>query len=98
MSIDILDPFMTFFREHRDHNGCDARKEAEMLYQRQGAIEDMLEGKEHPDTVLDLLEEQGIDAANYADQVHQQVTAIIDCGIVYTSNDAGLLLPSGVLL
>lgn len=89
---------MTFYREHPDYNASDARGEAVALYQRQGFIEDMLEGKRQPDEVLDLLQEQGVDAAAYADQVHQQVEAIIDGGIVYMSNDAGLLLPAGMVI
>ena len=96
--MDVIDPFLTFYRFHPDHNVQDERKETELLYQRQGAIEDMLEGREHVDVVLDMLEEQGIDAAAYADAVHDQVTAIVDSGIVYLTNESGLLLPQGAIL
>lgn len=96
--MDVLDPFLTFYRVHPDHNKQDARNESAALFERQGFIEDMLEGKRQPDEVLDLLEEQGVDAAAYADEVHNQVEAIIDSGIVYLSNDAGLLLPQGVVM
>ena len=96
--VDILDPFMTWYREHPDYDARDARTEAQRLYERQGAIEDLLEGNVQVDEVLDRLDQQGIDAAAYADTVCQQIEAIIDNGIVYLSNDAGLLLPSGVVL
>ncbi|MEM6353590.1 MAG: hypothetical protein AAF766_22800 [Cyanobacteria bacterium P01_D01_bin.14] len=89
---------MTWYREHPDYSGQDARKETQLLYERQGAIEDLLEGKVQADEVLDRLDQQGIDAAAYADRVCEQVEAIIDGGIVYLTNDAGLLLPSGVLV
>ncbi|MEL7354055.1 MAG: hypothetical protein AAFN38_21715 [Cyanobacteria bacterium J06560_5] len=89
---------MTPFRENSDYNRQDERGEAEALYQRQGAIEDFVEGKGQADTLLDMLEEQGIDAAAYADRVHAEVEAVIDSGIVYISNDAGLLIPSGMVL
>lgn len=95
--MDIIDPFLTFCAEHPDHDRQDARRAAEQLYQRQGAIEDMLEGREHVDVVLDMLEEQGVDAAAYADAVHGQVSAIIDSGVVYLSNESGLLLPQGIV-
>ena len=93
--MEIITPWLTCYREHPDHDAQDKRRETEQLFQRQGAIEDLLEGRGHVDVVLDLLEEQGVDAAAYADEVHAQVTAIIDSGVVYLSNEAGLLLPQG---
>ncbi|WP_163695795.1 hypothetical protein [Adonisia turfae] len=96
--MDILDPLMTWYREHPDYDAQDARNEAQLLYERQGAIEDLLEGKVKADDVLDRLDQQGINAAAYADTVCAQIEVIIDNGIAYTSNEAGLLLPSGVLL
>lgn len=89
---------MTWYAADSDHNRQDERQAAEQLYQRQGAIEDMIEGREHVDTVLDMLEEQGIDAAAYADAVHADITAIIQGNVVYMTNESGLLLPNGIVM
>lgn len=96
--MDLIDPFLTFYQENADHSRADGRQEAEKLFQRQGLIEDFLEGRERADTVLDCIDEHGLDAASYADAVHDAITAIVDCGTVYISNDAGLLLPRGIVL
>lgn len=97
-SVDLIDPFLTFYRAHPDHNDQDARAETQLLFERQGAIEDFIEGKAQADEVLDRLEEQGIDAAAYVDSVCEQVEAIIDGGIIYVTNESGLLIPQGMLI
>lgn len=96
--MDLIDPFLTFYRDHPDHDDQDGRNETQLLFERQGAIEDLIEGKAQPDEVLDRLEEQGIDAAAYVDDVCQQIEAIIDNGIIYVTNESGLLLPEGMLM
>lgn len=96
--MDFIDPFLTFLENNADHSGADDRRAAAQLFQRQVLIEGFLEGREGADTVLDCLEEHGIDAAGYADAVHGQIEAIVDNGTVYIGNEAGLLLPRGLVL
>lgn len=91
--MDILDPFMTVFREHPDFDAGDARLESQQLGQRQDVIEQVMQGGESFDTLLDLLESQGIDPAEYINATAQNLDYIVDNGIRFTSNDAGILLP-----
>jgi len=91
--IDVLDPFMTVYREHPEYNPDDARQEAEDLATRQDLIQAVLEGREYPETLLDCLEEQGIGAVAWCDQVNANIEWVIDNGITFVSNDAGILVP-----
>lgn len=91
--MDILDPFATVFREHPDFNAGDARLEAQQLGERQDVIEQVIRGDESFDALLDLLESQGIDPTEYINATAENLNYIVDNGIRFTSNDAGILLP-----
>lgn len=96
--IDVFDPFITVFGEHPDYDASDERREAEQLLQRQGAIEAVLKGEEHEDVLLDMLQEQGVSADRYLAAVEENIQYVIDNGLIFTSNDAGILLPQGMVI
>ncbi len=52
-----------------DYSYEDLMAESERLIQRQKAIQVFLSGELPPDVVLDMLEEHGIDAAIYTEQI-----------------------------
>jgi hypothetical protein len=90
---DLIDPFLTFYDHDPDHGASDGLRETEALFMRQSLIEGWMEGCEAADTVLDCLEEQGVGADAYVAAVTANVQHVIDGGIVYVENEAGLLLP-----
>ncbi|MEL6605357.1 MAG: hypothetical protein AAFP20_19260 [Cyanobacteria bacterium J06614_10] len=90
---DLIDPFMTFYGDHPDHNQADGRRETKALLTRQGLIEDWLEGFESAESVLDCLEEQGIGADAFVKMVEANVQHVIDGGRAYIQNESGLLIP-----
>lgn len=69
-------PFSTDLIEHPDFNQADQKAEVEMLFQRQSMIEDVYDGVESADTLLDLLEFQGIDPVFYVD------TCVENCHLI----------------
>lgn len=91
--LDLVDPFLTRYVHNPDHNRADGRRETEALFERQGFIEDWLEGFESAETVLDCLEEQGIGADTFVAMVEDNVGRIIDSGTAYVQNESGLLIP-----
>jgi len=91
--VDLIDPFLTFYGHHPDHNRADGRRETEALVTRQGLIEDWIEGFESAEAVLDCLEEQGIGATEFVQLVESNVQHVIDGGTAYVQNESGLLVP-----
>lgn len=73
----VLFPFITYADNNPDFNEADSLAEAERLFQRQTVIEAVLQGKEHPDVMLDMLEEHGIDAAEYVESAEEGVDLVI---------------------
>lgn len=69
-------PFSTDYRDNPDFNESDRRDEANQLFQRQSMIEDVYDGVESADTLLDLLEFQGIDPVEYVDVCCENVYLI----------------------
>lgn len=65
----MINPFDTYLFEHPDFNEEDRMLEIQRLFQRQRAIDCLLEGTLPPEVLLDMLEEHGIDAAHYAEQI-----------------------------
>lgn len=90
---DLIDPFMTAYAHHPDHDQRDGRRETEALFQRQGFIEDWLQGFESAESVLDCLQEQGVGADLFVRMVEDNVGRIIDSGVAYVQNESGLLIP-----
>lgn len=88
---------MTFFRDHPDHNRGDARQEVIALDQRQAAIEGWLRGELPEEAVLETLLDQGINPDAYCDVVEANIDYVIDAGVRFQSNDAGILLPAHLL-
>lgn len=91
--MDCLDPFLTFYRDHPDHDRGDARQEAASLLERQTAIQQWLEGSLPDDCLYDLLAQQGIEPGDYLDSVHSNLEFVFQNGIPFQSNESGLLLP-----
>lgn len=94
---DLIDPFMTFYRDHPDYNRHDSRAEVQALTQRQEAIEDWLLGTSPEDAILETLLDQGISPDEYVEQIEANVDYVINAGIRFTSNDSGILLPTSYL-
>lgn len=92
--MDILDPFLTYFRDHPDHDRGDARAEAVALDMRQAAIEGWLRGELPEDAVLETLLDQGISPDEYCDIVTTNIDYVVNAGVHFTSNDAGILVPN----
>lgn len=97
MALDALDPFLTYFREHPDYNRDDSRQEAIALDRRQAAIEGWLRGELPEEAVLETLLDQGISPDAYINVVEDNINYVIDAGIRFGSNDAGILLPAHML-
>lgn len=93
MSLDFLDPFVTVAREDLDMNQADERREAILLADRQQVIQDWLSGKTHEEHVLETLLDQGISPDEYMRLVNENIDYVIDQGIVFSSNESGILLP-----
>lgn len=92
---DVLDPFMTYLEVHPDFNASDDRRAIEQLATRQGVIMDWLNGETGTDAVLDCIEEQGLNAAGYAQSVSDAVDQFYrDGGNLYVTNESGILLPA----
>lgn len=89
----LIDPFLTCYAHHPDHNQGDGRRETEALVTRQGLIEDWLEGFDSAEAVLDCLEEQGVGADAFVSMVQANVQHVIDGGRLYVENESGLLIP-----
>jgi hypothetical protein len=69
--MDYAAPFQTWIP------GGASGAEIEALFQRQGAIESLLEGKESVDTVLDMIDEHGLDSLAYVGEVERTIDAVI---------------------
>lgn len=78
----LLDPVTTYFRDNPDYSAADAMAESEALFERQQAIQDMLDGKVHPDAVLDILSDQGFDVDEYIDVVCSNIDFITREGVL----------------
>lgn len=93
MSLDFLDPFVTVARDDLDMNQADERREAILLGDRQQVIQDWLSGETQEDHVLEALIDQGISPDEYIRLVNDNIDYVIDQGIVFSSNESGILLP-----
>lgn len=69
--MDVYSPFSTWA------NSGSSQAEIEFLFQRQAAIERMLEGRESPNTVLDMFAEHGENVTAYVDEVEATVARAI---------------------
>lgn len=93
MALDALDPFLTFARSDVDMSASDERTEAQALAERQGIIQSWLSGDTAEDHVLETLLDQGINPDHYVETVIDNIDYVVDQGIVFTSNENGILLP-----
>jgi hypothetical protein len=90
---DILDPFLSPFRDHPDHNHADAKTEAIAVADRNDLIIDVLEGRADMDDYLEMLYEHEIDPIGWMNQTAQQLERVVDGGTYYLQNENGLYLP-----
>lgn len=88
-----LDPLSTLKRENPDYNASDNRQEIEFLFARQQAIDGMLSGLIPVDYVLDLLEFQGIDPHQYANEAIANMDHAIATGAPVDPDEVSLYLP-----
>ncbi|HEY9672239.1 MAG TPA: hypothetical protein V6D11_12395 [Waterburya sp.] len=65
----MINPFDTYLFEHPDFSEEDRMQEINRLFQRQRAVQCLLDGILPPDVLLDVLQEHGIDAANYVEGI-----------------------------
>jgi hypothetical protein len=65
----VINPFDTYLVEDSDFNEQDRMREIQRLFRRQKAIESLLDSTLPPDVLLDMLEEQGLDAADYVEEI-----------------------------
>jgi hypothetical protein len=93
MSLDFLDPFITVAREDLDMSQADERREAILLADRQQVLQDWLSGETPEEHVLETLLDQGISPDEYLRLVNDNIDYVIDQGIVFSSNESGILLP-----
>lgn len=75
-------PITTFQIEHGDFSPADIEAESIRYLQRQRAIAACLDGREHPDLVLDMLEAHSIDPVAYVDEVEEGIDLIISKGLM----------------
>lgn len=79
--MDRLLPLTTFQIEHGDFSAADIEAESIRYLQRQRVISACLDGREHPDLVLDMLEAHSIDPIAYVDEVEEGIDLIISQGL-----------------
>jgi hypothetical protein len=77
ITIDLQTPFQTLLDENPDYCGSDVQAECQRLFARQKAIASLIEGNLDPDTLLDLLSDQGLDPSVYIDEVVDNVDFLI---------------------
>ena len=80
--MDLILPLSTFYRENPDYNLADSINETRLLIQRQGMVDKVLSGDEQPDTLLDLLDSQGLDPIEYINSVEFNVQLVLENGIL----------------
>jgi len=93
--MDIRDPFLTFLETDADYSQADEIAAVKRLFLREQLMDAFLSGKEHADTVLDCLEEHGIDAEAFVQEVEAGVDIITSGSDPYVQNESGLFLPRG---
>ena len=82
MSI-IINPFLTYeYDAYLEDDFEGEQREMQKMFERNNAIEDFLEGKLDPDSVLDLLEEHQINPADYVASVTSQLDWLMRHGHV----------------
>lgn len=86
--IDPLDPLLTFYQEHPDHNQGDSLAETKRLFERQQAIDKLLHGTITPDELLDLIDSHGMDAAHYADCAVSNLNKVVDQQLIIDPYEA----------
>lgn len=93
MALDAIDPFITFARQDETMSSSDERRESILLSRRQGVIQDWLSGETEEEHVLETLLDQGINPDEYIRAAVENIEYVIDQGIVFASNENGILLP-----
>lgn len=73
---DAQELFATFPIENRDFNDADVQAECKRLFARQRAIADVLDGNLPADYLLDLIQEQGIEASEYVACIEDNLSLV----------------------
>lgn len=74
---DFASPFLTYLEEEDNPTFESPEEEIRKLDQRAKAIDDFLETGKHPDLVLDMLAEHGIEPTVWVDAVCENVQLFI---------------------
>lgn len=90
---DLIDPFLTFLDQNSEFGKSDEERAVKQLFLRQDLMAKFLDGQEHADTVLDCLDEHGIDPVTFVAEVQDRVDEIIHKDDPYIQNSTGLFLP-----
>lgn len=93
---DLIDPFLTFLDQNPDFGVSDEEGAVKQLFTRQQLMEQFLDGQEGADTVLDCLDEHGIDPVAFVAEAETKVSEIIQKDDPYIQNSTGLFLPRGL--
>lgn len=75
--MDWAEPFLTFLEDEENPTFNTPEEEVAKLDTRCQMIDRFLEGKEHPDTILDMLAEHGLDPKEWCEAVGENINLII---------------------
>lgn len=73
----MIQPFLTYYRDHPDYNEQDANEEFESMVQRNEAIQAFLDGEIDDEYLLDLLESHAISPDAYIESVEAEIDYFI---------------------
>ena len=77
MAEDWASPFLTYLEQEDNPTFESSQKEVAKLDLRCKMIDNFLKGEEHPDTILDMLAEHGIEPTVWVDAVCENVELFI---------------------
>lgn len=69
----LIQPFLTYYRQDVDYSVADAAHEFNLMVQRNEAIDAFLTGHQDVDYMLDVLNDQGIEPEEYLEAVESEI-------------------------
>ena len=86
-----ISPFLTYTSGNSEYSDSDLDRDFAEMATRNAAIEDFLQCKISVHQLLEIVDESGISAEEYADQVVANVEHVL--GSSYCQNTEGILIP-----
>jgi hypothetical protein len=80
----LIEAFSTWLDDNPDFGASDLQSDTARLVRRQNMIDKALRGEEHPDVVLDLLAEDGIDPYIYLDECEANLEQALQNQVIIT--------------